>query len=150
MYIVAQGHSNAMLKLKDDRLKKYLHVLSSGWWVLAGKISEIFDILEDQGLLKNSRNRNVKYITGATATYYANSTEYYIRAVIDTCIGKVIFNKVSLAEYSRRYSMCINGENVTISPLDDAIKGVIIGKEGHRIKKIIKILYPHIKHINID
>ena len=150
-YIVAQGHSDKIRHLKDKRLKKYLHVLSSGWWVLVGKYVDIEPILEEHNLLKNSRRSSEKYVTIAAATYYTSDLNNLIHAVIDTSIGKVIRDDRSLLEYSERYTVdtsiddidWLNSYGVTVikvTPLDNAITGVIIGSGGYRARLISRIL----------
>jgi hypothetical protein len=150
-YIVVQGHSDKIRHLKDKRLKKYLHVLSSGWWVLVGKYVDIEPILEEHNLLKNSRRSSEKYVTIAAATYYTSDLNNLIHAVIDTSIGKVIRDDRSLLEYSERYTVdtsiddidWLNSYGVTVikvTPLDNAITGVIIGSGGYRARLISRIL----------
>lgn len=150
-YIVVQGHSDKIRHLKDKRLKKYLHVLSSGWWVLVGKYVDIEPILEEHNLLKNSRRSSEKYVTIAAATYYTSDLNNLIHAVIDTSIGKVIRNNESLLEYSERYTVdtsiddiewntIYGGTVIKVTPLDNAITGVIIGSGGYRARLISRIL----------
>ena len=145
-YIVAQGHSDKIRHLKDKRLKKYLHVLSSGWWVLVGKYADVEHILNDHNLLKNSRRSSEKYVTIAAATYYTDEINNLIRAIIDTSIGKVIRDDRSLLEYSERYTVDTSTDDIDgvtvikVTPYDNAITGVIIGSGGYRARLISRIL----------